>query len=150
MFLKILTFVLFLELKVFPTSEAARKQIFCESILNEGSWPHVGVIRICLMRESTSIFAKDVETIPKLDDSVIGLSFYGNKKIHFPPLGIDKTFSNLQAYNFESCSVESVSRQAFANLRNLRVLWLNDNQIEGIPSDSFDDLLSLEWLYLSQ
>lgn len=149
MAVKFLILILISAFTVCIETETAKKQIACETFVNDvDSWPHVGVLRICLMVKTTSIFMKDVQTVANPDESVTGLSFFENKKIHFPPLGVDKSFPNLEAYDFEFCSLGSISRLAFKNLRKLKVLWLNNNELEQIPSDSFEDLIALEWLYL--
>lgn len=149
MAVKFLILILISAFTVFIETETARKQISCEAIVNDVvSWPHVGVIRVCLMAKTTSIFMKDVQIAANPDESVTGLSFFENKKIRFPPFGVDTSFPNLEAYDFEYCSLESISRHAFKNLRKLKVLWLNNNELEQIPSDSFEDLTALEWLYL--
>lgn len=51
-------------------------------------------------------------------------------------------------YNAESCSVKSLSHDNFEKLGRLKVLLLNDNEIEKLDSFVFADLVSLEWLVL--
>lgn len=83
-----------------------------------------------------------------VDETIGGLRFYSNPNIFFLPAKVSKSFPNVIVYNAESCSVKSLSHDNFEKLGRLKVLLLNDNEIEKLDSFVFADLVSLEWLVL--
>lgn len=82
--------------------------------------------------------------------SILGLSFYSNKQISFLPVQVDVTFPKLVGYSAGSCSIKTISKTNFKNLRNLKDLSLRMNQIETIENDTFEDLIALEVLWLGK
>jgi Leucine rich repeat len=83
------------------------------------------------------------------DDSVEALTFERNKQIFVLPENVNKAFSNLWAYDASFCSVQEICHNNFDGLTNLHYLKLDENQIEKIFSDTFEDLKMLEFLSLS-
>lgn len=82
------------------------------------------------------------------NDNVTGLRMYGNKKIKFLPLSIDKVIPNLVAYSASHCTIKTISKDNFKNLNKLKELHLRDNLIEKIYGNTFEDLVALEQLNL--
>lgn len=46
--------------------------------------------------------------------------------------------------------IEIISKPIFRNMKNLKKLHLDENHIETIPLNTFEDLTSLEELHLSR
>lgn len=84
------------------------------------------------------------------ETSILGITFYLNKKISFLPVRVDETFPNLIAYSAADCSLTSVSRINFKNLKKMKTLNLRNNQIVKVKSDTFEDLTLLEVLWLGK
>lgn len=84
------------------------------------------------------------------NDSIGGLYFLNNKKVEYLPENTAEKFPNLKILHAQGCSIKSVSKQNFKNLKTLRYLTLRDNEIQKIESDTFLDLVALEKLYLSK
>lgn len=124
------------------------KEVSCErySDLNWGG--NVGLVKTCYLW-TTSIDEPDV-TISAQDNSITGVTLYGNKKIVYLPIGVGEKFSNLIGYTAGSCSIIAISRGNFKALNKTKFLNLNSNQIEKIASDTFIELNNLEELYLSK
>lgn len=75
--------------------------------------------------------------------------FADEQTIFYLPNGIAKSFPNLKSLIVQDCSVGSVVRSNFEELRSLTALLLPYNQIEQVPEDAFDDLVKLEFLSLA-
>lgn len=101
------------------------------------------------MDQVTAINDKDV-TISNRDKTVNGLWFYKNKKLFFLPVKVGKIFPNLQYYTAHSCAIKEVKKENFQGLVKLQNLWLSDNQIEKVPSDTFESLRKLTHLDLGE
>lgn len=76
------------------------------------------------------------------------LIFRNNKNIYFLPSDVYETFPNLIELDADKCSVFEIFKENFWNLRNLKILRLQENEIRTIPSDAFEDLKELESLLL--
>lgn len=120
------------------------EEIACETIENN-DWfdTPVGTVKTCLMRETTVINEADV-TIATNDESIGGLSLYSNRKIKFLPVQVGEKLPNLLGYSAYSCSIKTISKENFAGLNKLKVLYLNGNQIEKVNRNTFEGLVSLE------
>lgn len=129
--------------------DAASREIACESFKN-GSWTFEGREHICYMTVATSINSNDFKILSSGNESIKALTFFENRKIQYLPVDIYKSFPNLTEILGHSCSIRSLYKDNFRNLWMLKELWLIDNQIERINSDTFEDLTALEWLDLSK
>lgn len=105
--------------------------------------------RTCYMKTVTTISSPGF-TISSRDETIGGLLFDHNKKINFLPEKVANTFPNLIVYSVYNCSLVKVFPANFKNLVNLKALDLQNNKIEKIPNNLFDDLTSLEYLNLSK
>lgn len=99
------------------------------------------------MQITTTINSTGVTIAPR-DETIKGLTMYNNQKIHFLPEKLNETFPNLSTYLASACSITEISKMNFENLDKLRFLSLHSNHIEKIARNTFEDLKSLEVLYL--
>lgn len=81
---------------------------------------------------------------------MIAISFYGNSKISFLPQGVGGKLPNLLSYAATYCSVKAIFKDNFKGLSKLIYLGLNRNEIEKIPTNTFEDLKVLEKLELGK
>lgn len=109
----------------------------------------LGTWKGCDIRSGPAINSPDVSITPR-DETIEGLSFDDNKEIYYLPVKVAETFPNLIAYWAMHCSLTEVSKINFKHLSKLRTLSLHHNQIVTIASNTFDDLTSLEHLYLGE
>lgn len=82
------------------------------------------------------------------DENVTGLWFDDNEDLFYLPENVSRTYPNLQGLSAERCSLRAIGKDNFRGLKSLRFLWLTNNMLERIPSDTFQELVSLEKLYL--
>lgn len=71
-----------------------------------------------------------------------------NKHLFFLPENISTTYPNLNALSAELCSIKEISKLNFHGLKELKSLWITGNPLQRIASNTFEDLESLERLYL--
>lgn len=103
----------------------------------------------CLMNDGTRIDSEGF-TINPTNNQIKKLLFSYNKKIFYLPMRLGGQFLNLENIEANYCSIATISKENFANLRKLRVLGLSGNQIEIIFCDTFKDLTELRILNLSK
>lgn len=101
----------------------------------------------CQMEKITKIDGMDA-TIAETNYSILGLSFYTNKKVFYLPVDVAERFPNLVAYDASECAIKKISKANFVGLEKLRSLALVENHIEKIYSNTFEDLVELEYLWL--
>lgn len=129
------------------SSLCAATEVICEKV-SDTSWNHDKVSRkTCWMEKTTTIDSQGTSVSPE-DPLVQAITFSSNKKVQYLPLRIDLQFQNLEIYSAHDCSIEKVSKRNFKNLKHLNYLWLNDNQLEHISSDTFEDLISAKEIQL--
>lgn len=97
-----------------------------------------------LLEPSRSAF--NLET----DPSINALSLSNNKRVFFLPIRVQEVFPNLVAYTASNCSLVKISKDNFQNLGSLRYLYMSYNNIDGIPGNTFEDLISLEFIFLGK
>lgn len=128
-------------------SETTGKQIPCES-KGVGPWEFTDDRKTCFMKSSSRIDSN--YTTIETDATIDALTFDGNDKISFLPVEVEISFPFLTIYSASRCSVRTIAKDNFKNLRRLRYLQIDNNRIEEIRSDTFRDLTSLEKLFLSE
>lgn len=128
-------------------SKVEGKQISCEKKTFE-SWGDIGSQKTCWMKKSTKIDSSDFKIVA--DASVGALFFNNNKKISFLPVEVGTSFPSLKLFASKYCSIKTIAKAHFKGLKALQSLNLENNQIETIGSDTFEDLTSLKELYLSK
>lgn len=82
--------------------------------------------------------------------NVTGLDLEQNKKIEFLPVGLHLVFPQLYVLDGSKCSIKEVTKVNFHGLKDLSHLWLRDNKIKLIESETFRGLDSLIHLDLSK
>ncbi|KAL7015162.1 hypothetical protein ACKWTF_016313 [Chironomus riparius] len=70
--------------------------------------------------------------------------------IHFMPIKIGDSFSNLKILMIRNCGLKKLSKDDFITLEGLKEIQINGNEITSIDSGVFDGLTSLEVLDLSE
>lgn len=130
------------------SSEAIAKQVACEEI----SYMELGFLhkeyKTCFITKAT------IDTIgftisSSRDDYVGILRFWGNRNIFYLPVKVHEKFNNLMGYYAPKCSIKFIAKANFEKLFKLRYLMFDDNQIERISSDTFEGLMSLDTIHLS-
>jgi Leucine-rich repeat (LRR) protein len=127
--------------------EASLKRVACESI--EDVYWTLGTQRSCTVQRS-AIDSKGFYFLSSRDESVGGLQFNHNSLIRFLPDSPAHIFPNLVVYGAHDCSIESISKENFDGLSQLRGLYLSFNHIVEVSSDTFEDLKALEVLFLGK
>lgn len=143
---KIIKFLILLAIFQFLEQVHGAK-ITCENTYNV-KWNSVNeTVKTCAMKHTTAILEDDVG-ISSVSGSVQGLTFTKNKKVFFLPVNVAESFPNLTAYSGTETSIKDVAKKNFKGLRKLRSLDLSDNQIDLVQTDTFEDLVNLEILFL--
>lgn len=103
----------------------------------------------CYLNESSVIEANKVTFTGPDKSEINAILFDDNKRIRFLPVNIYKKFPNLEFFSSRNTSVKEISALNFKFLASLKVLNLQENQIEFIPDYCFDGLTRLNEIYLS-
>lgn len=122
--------------------------ISCGNVANVDWNEPVGVVQTC--KVATSLIISEDTALSTRNETVKGIDFWGNKGIKFLPVKVSESFPNLLAYGAGMCSLTKISKANFKNMSKLKVLFLYRNQITTINSDTFEDLVALEWLDLRE
>lgn len=104
----------------------------------------------CEMQKTTSIDSSDVIISGARDENMVAISFYNNKKIFYLPIKMHEKFPNLTHLFAHDCSISAIFKKNFDKLNQLTYLALLGNKVERIESGTFDDLLSIETIDLSE
>lgn len=104
----------------------------------------------CKFEKTTGIDSKNITIAGEEDQAVNAVSIQYNKKIQFLPVGVHRKFPNLEAYVAKSASVKEISALNFEKLTNLKILNLQNNQIEFVPNFCFEGLTKIEEISISK
>ena len=140
-------FVLLL-LKTSWCQTSGNNRIACGSVRNQTIVAYLGLQKTCYIGGEVLINRRDFQLSHVRDDTVRGLVFDSNKKISYAPIFVNEIFPNLITWSSSSNPIQSLSRENFRDMKNLRVLILFDGKIEKIYSDTFQDVTALEQLDL--
>lgn len=113
----------------------------CESIAKFSWWGNSH--KTCHMNDSNTVTTSEFSISSAKDAAIELLNLNGNRKIAYLPKNADEKFPGLLIYDAGSCSIKSISKQNFKNMKKLKRLFLGFNQIERILSDTFDDATAL-------
>lgn len=140
-FLRVLAFFL---VSIVTLATASEVEVECESYASchEAS-------SCCIMTVISEIKSTEV-SISEGDNQIDGINFSENKNILFLPVLVHEKFPNVIAYYAFHCSIREISKKNFEKLSRLEDLNLNSNQIEIIRSDTFEDLVALQQLHISE
>lgn len=72
----------------------------------------------------------------------------GNKKIKFLPENPADSFPSLLIYDARNCLIERISKANFKGLSSLKRVFLQQNEIQQIDYNTFEDLKQLKTLEL--
>jgi hypothetical protein len=111
-------------------------------------WRDVGNQNTCWIAGSISFSSPGYKINSSRDETVTGFIAQSLKNMFYLPDSPYEIFPYLQAYSSRGSAVKEISAANFKKLKKLRLLYLDQNQIEKINSDTFNDLESLEWLNL--
>lgn len=122
----------------------------CEYIveISWDEWTRMGDLKCCFMQNDVEINERGLK-IANVDETVTALDFSHSKKIQFLPIDVNESFANLKALAALECQISEISDVNFRGLHRLKFLDLTENLIEAIPLHTFVDLVSLEYLALS-
>lgn len=133
--------------------------VFCDATTNEVScekvkqrhwgWVISDQILTCFMDDETRIISDDF-TIDLAHTDIVGLLLEHNQNILYLPINIHEAFPNLIGLTAYDCHVNAISNKNFKNLGSLKELHLSNNYIEKIFSNTFEDLYSLEVVFLGK
>ena len=123
-------------------NEASVKEISCEKIN----------LKQCFLNEVTVINSPDYVIVSTSDEyeTVETIKCPYNKNIKYLPKGVHDVFPNLRTYDAAVCAIKKISKSNFAQLGKLVVIRLDGNLIEQIESGTFEDLTSLQEIYISK
>lgn len=100
------------------------------------------------MDQKTSIASIGFTISSERDETVTGLYFTSNLNIFELPEKVAEKFPNLLGFAARTTSLRFIRKANLKGLSKLRELDLHNNQIEKIAIDAFEDLKSLERIYL--
>lgn len=144
---KILDFFILLVLHFLPCLVESSNQVDCEKYENHLWETDNQTLATCFIVEQT-VDKLGYSISSSRDDNITGLWFDHNSNLFFLPEDIAKTFPNLVGLSAEACSLKAIEHNNFRGLNKLKFLWLTENSLEMIPSDTFKDLMALETLYM--
>lgn len=104
----------------------------------------------CNMLEFTRIDSMNFRISRPMNEIVESLDFSFNSKVSYLPTGLSWIFSELKSIDADFCSIRFIFRENFAGLKHLKYLELDGNKIEKIDINTFDDLVNLKQLLLSE
>lgn len=124
---------------------AALRQIFCTFKV---------LVSNCCGRLNTCSLDHPIDTEDyvlgsELDTTVEQFDVRNKEDIKFLPGKIGEKFPNLKEFQVVNCGLTALRNHYFKDMRNLKILYLNDNKITTIEADAFQDLISVSWLNLS-
>lgn len=113
----------------------------CESLKNYGC---------CVVEPGSRIDSDDYSFVANANYSQLEiLRIVKQRNIEFLPVSVYKSFPKLKIYYVANTPVQKISKKNFEKLYELWALYLENNQIEVIPSDTFEDLVKLENVNIS-
>lgn len=83
-----------------------------------------------------------------VNESVTELVMKKNKNIEYMPQGVGVVFPNLEYIDAYGCSVTSLTKLNFKGLTKLINIDLEENRVEKIDANSFEDTVNLSNVYL--
>ena len=84
----------------------------------------------------------------KSNSDVMGIVFE-HQDMHYLAQGAMAFFSKLVDFHVTYSNLNYIQRNDFRHMKNLKIITLNNNNIERIPEDSFIDVTKLEFLSIS-
>lgn len=126
--------------------------MFCEKY-EDISWSSIGGYhKACFMRDSITIDAPGTTIGSARDDTIKALYLAYNKNVFFLPERVHEVYPNLLIYvaGGDGSPLKTMSKVNFRKLRHLTDVDVENSQIESIESSTFEDLIFLERIWLSE
>lgn len=111
---------------------------------------HRDMTNCCIFENSTTIDSRDFLISNAYDHEVLNLIMNGKTAVEFLPVFVNLKFPNLGTYHADHCNISEISRMNFANLTKLREISLAGNRIEIVLKNTFEGLVLLEKINLSE
>lgn len=124
--------------------EVTLNEIVCEK------FKEVRGFKQCVLTERTVISSPEFSLALLRDESVDAIALAYNKNIQYLPLSAHEVLPNLRWIDAAVCAIKSISHANFASLVKLEKLHLDANFIEEIEARTFDGLVALKEIYLSE
>lgn len=86
----------------------------------------------------------------KSNDDVLELDIKNQTKLYYMPKNLGRTFRNITNLSANYNGLKSIKKEAFFFMTKVKLLWLQDNQLEFLVADNFTPLTSLVYLRLSR
>jgi Leucine rich repeat len=129
--------------------EATANKITCDEVIDH-EWGYVKLQKTCWIEKTAVINSQGTRVSGERNELITGLWIAENKNVAFLPENVNEVFPNLVGYNADNCGVKTINKNNFVGLKKLKNLQLNNNPIEKIPNDAFEDLVSLEYFHFSE
>lgn len=121
------------------------KKIACEYLIDDKKFND----QRCVMDYSTKITEENVQ-ISTVNLNILTLTIFRASNVFFLPVKVAETFPNLIVYQISKTSLRKISKRNFKRLYKLKDIYLVDNKVEIIFSDTFEDLVNLKKLKISK
>jgi Leucine-rich repeat (LRR) protein len=126
------------------TSNAIGCSSFFKRHINEVK----GSVLTCSMAQETVIEFSNISIASNYNESVTEMYLDHNKRIHFLPINVYKTFPKIVSYSSYKCNLTTICKENFVNLIELKRIALNHNSISHIANNTFEGLTKLTHLFL--
>lgn len=104
----------------------------------------------CNMGGDTAITGRNFAIDDDRNVEMKVLSLDRNKNVHFLPVSVHQKFPYLISISARKCSIIEVSRENFSELTSLELVYLSDNRIYSLWSDTFAHLPALRKIFLGE
>lgn len=84
--------------------------------------------------------------IPNTNYHVTAMNFMSCRVIKIPGVIMIQHYPLLEAVALSNCGLRSILKEDLKGLIHLKVLWLNDNELEYLPGDLFEEARKVEYV----
>lgn len=112
-----------------------------ETIVHNGEYKHICFVSFATIDPCHCV-------IPDNRSDVVQFNAAFQEEVTALPYDFDSRFPYLEVYNASYCSVQSISKENFDDMRRLKKLYLDNNQIETIAADTFSGLSAIIMIHL--
>lgn len=126
----------------------ASKQVTCANFQQIKWNPDSPALTITCYADSVEIDSTGYSFSHQKNESVGAIFMAFNKKIRFLPENPAEVFPSIEAYDAGTCAIQALSKNNFKALSKMERIFLDNNEIETIDNDTFEDLFLLQFLYL--
>lgn len=138
------------------SADVTRKEISCSAAIDcHEDYNHVQMhlynrtLRCCKIEYGTYIDSPDYTFIAdKNYNKLEGVTIMDQQTVEFLPILVHERFPILKFYSVVNTAVQRISKKNFEKMYELGFLYMEDNQIEVVRSDTFEDLIRLKIIYM--